>query len=92
MSFVYIVPEIPWSDPPVPLSPARRRVLTGLAVMEEGAVRMAPLLVVPELLTEMGLDPGRLIAEAGLDPALFADPENTIAFADGGRALTVDQW
>jgi AraC-like DNA-binding protein len=57
--------------------------------MEEGAVRMAPLLVVPELLTELGLDPGQLIAEAGLDLALFADPENTIAFADGGRFLAL---
>jgi len=52
-------------------------------------VRMAPLLVVPELLTELGLDPGQLIAVAGLDPALFADPENTIAFADGGRFLAL---
>ena len=52
-------------------------------------MRMAPLLVVPALLTEMGLDPGQLIAEAGLDPSLFADPENTLAFADGGRLLAL---
>ena len=52
-------------------------------------MRMAPLLVVPALLTEMGVDPGPLIAEAGLDPALFADPDNTIPFADGGRFLAL---
>ncbi|WP_295448750.1 AraC family transcriptional regulator [uncultured Thiodictyon sp.] len=50
---------------------------------------MAPLLVVPALLTEMGLDPGQLIAEARLDPVLFADPESTVAFADGGRFLAL---
>jgi AraC-like DNA-binding protein len=73
----------------MPLSPARRSALAGLALLEEGSVRMAPLLVVPALLTEMGVDPGPLIAEAGLDPALFADPDNTIAFADGGRFLAL---
>jgi AraC-like DNA-binding protein len=61
--------------------------LADLALLDEGCVRMAPLLVVPALLREMGHDPGQLIAEARLDPALFADPENTIAFADGGRFL-----
>jgi AraC-like DNA-binding protein len=71
------------------LSPERRRALTGLALMEEGFVRMAPLLAVPALLREMGLNPDALIAEAGLDPALFADPDNTIALADGGRFLAL---
>ena len=52
-------------------------------------MRMAPLLVVPALLREMGADPGPLIAEAGLDPALFADPDNTIPFTDGGRFLAL---
>ncbi|MEA3274405.1 MAG: AraC family transcriptional regulator [Pseudomonadota bacterium] len=46
---------------------------------------MASLLAIPGLLTEMGVDPRRVIAEAGLDPALFDDPENTIPFTDLGR-------
>ena len=73
----------------MPLSPARRSALAGLALLEEGSVRMAPLLVVPALLRELGVDPGPLIAEAGLDPALFADPDNIIPFADGGRFLAL---
>jgi len=50
---------------------------------------MGPILVLPELLTEMGQDPGALITEAGLDPALFEDPENTISFADLGRLVSL---
>jgi AraC-like DNA-binding protein len=37
----------------------------------------------------MGVDPGPLIAEAGLDATLFDDPENTIAYADAGRLLAL---
>lgn len=48
---------------------------------------MAPILVLPRLLAEMGADPAALIAEAQLDLALFDDPENTIAFAELGRFL-----
>jgi len=73
----------------VPLSPVRRSALAGLALLEEGSLRMAPLLVVPALLREMGVDPGPLIAEAGLDPPLFADPDNTIPFTDAGRFLAL---
>lgn len=73
----------------MPLSPAQRSALAGLALIEEGSVRMAPLLVVPALLREMGLDPVPVIAEAGLDPSLFADPDNTIPFTDGGRLLAL---
>lgn len=48
---------------------------------------MGPILVLPELLAEMGQDPVALIAEAGFDPALFESPENTVSFADLGRFL-----
>ena len=46
---------------------------------------MASLLPIPGLLTEMGIDPGEVIADAGLDAALFNSPENTITFVDLGR-------
>lgn len=46
---------------------------------------MASLLAIPGLLTDMGVDPDPIIAEAGLDPALFDSPENTIPFHDLGR-------
>jgi AraC-like DNA-binding protein len=60
-----------------------------LSVPEEGSVRMAPILSIPRLLAEMGLEPEELIAEAGLDPALFDHPDNAIPFADLGRFVTL---
>jgi len=50
---------------------------------------MASLLPIPGLLTKAGVDPNEVIAEAGLDPALFESPENTIPFADLGRFVTL---
>ncbi len=70
-----------------PASPRPGR--TRLTLVREGSVRVAPLLPLPKLLSEMGIDPDPLIAAAGLDAALFDDPENTIAFADGGRLLAL---
>ena len=48
---------------------------------------MAALLPLPGLLRELGQDPDRLIGEAGVDLALFQDPENTIPFVAMGRLL-----
>lgn len=56
---------------------------------EEGCVRMASLLAIPGLLTEMGIDPNPVIEDAGLAPTLFDSPENTIPFADLGRFVTL---
>jgi AraC-like DNA-binding protein len=67
--------------------PARNRAPAGLAIVEEGTVRIAPLLGAVPLLSEMGVDPYRVMAEAGLDRALFDDPENIVPFADAGRFL-----
>jgi AraC-like DNA-binding protein len=49
---------------------------------------MAALLPLPGLLRELGQDPDRLIGEAGVDLALFEDPESTIPFVAMGRLLT----
>jgi AraC-like DNA-binding protein len=57
----------------------------GLALVQEGSLRMAPFMQIPGLLAKFGLDAGLIIHEAGLAPSLFDDPENTIAFADLGR-------
>ncbi|MBP8198468.1 MAG: AraC family transcriptional regulator [Chromatiaceae bacterium] len=64
-----------------------RRSPAGLALVGEGTCRMAALLPLPGLLREIGRDPDRLIGEAGVDIALFADPENTIPFVAMGRLL-----
>ncbi len=69
------------------LSPARLRSPTGLALVEEGNLRIAPIRPLPGLITEMGLDAGQVITESGLSPTIFDDPENTIPFADVGRLL-----
>jgi len=66
-------------------SPPCRLAALGLA--SEGAVRMAPILGLPQLLRDHGLDPDAFIREQGCDPALFSDPDNTIAFDAVGCLL-----
>ncbi len=50
---------------------------------------MASILGIPRLLAEMGFEPDRLIAEAGLETALFDNPDNVIPFADLGRFVVL---
>lgn len=50
---------------------------------------MAPFRELPQLLSEMGLDPSHIIAEAGFVAALFDDPDNVISYADAGRLLAL---
>ena len=59
------------------------------ALVEEGTLRIAPLLALPAVLAAQGIDPWPVIAEAGIDAGRFDDPENLIAFADAGRLLTL---
>jgi len=54
-------------------------------VVMDGAVRVGPYMTVPALLQERGIDPAPLLAEFGLEPAHFLDPENTIPFSKAGR-------
>jgi len=65
-------------------SPCR---LAELGLVTDGALRMAPLLGLPRLLVDHGLDANVVIRQAGCDPALFGDPDNTIDFAAVGRLL-----
>jgi AraC-like DNA-binding protein len=46
---------------------------------------MAPLLELPRILAEHGLDPYEFIRDAGCNPTLFKDPESTIDFVAVGR-------
>ncbi len=57
--------------------------------MAEGSLRMGPLLGLPAVLSELGYQWEPILAESGLDPALFGDPDNTIPFADVGRLLAL---
>jgi len=61
--------------------------LAEFGLVSEGALRMAPLLGLPRLLADHGVDADAEIRAVGCDPALFANPENTINFAAVGRLL-----
>ena len=52
-----------------------------------GDVRVGPLLSIPSLLSEHGLDPSFVLAQVGLDVRLFDDPENRVSFGALGRLL-----
>lgn len=55
--------------------------------VNEGWLRVGPLIKVPQILRELGVDPTEMIESLGLDLNLFADPENTISFAAMGQLL-----
>jgi len=50
-------------------------------------LRAGPVLPVPALLREFGVDPTPVLARAGVDPGLLDHAENRIAFAAVGRLL-----
>jgi len=51
-------------------------------------VRIGSALAIPRLLRSLGADPSTVFAEAGVDPALFNDPENLIAFRARSRLIS----
>jgi AraC-like DNA-binding protein len=54
---------------------------------EQGTVRIGSTLAIPEVLKSLGAHPATVLREAGLDLALFDDPENLITYAARGRLL-----
>lgn len=50
--------------------------------MNEGMIRVAPLLPSRQVLARLGVDWGNLLDQCGLHPDLFAHPDNPIAFGD----------
>jgi AraC-like DNA-binding protein len=60
-----------------PSSPARP---LDSAVSEHGVLRVAPLLGAPALLRERGIDTAAMLAELGMDPGTFDDPDNRIHY------------
>lgn len=55
--------------------------------VNEGYLRVGPLVEIPQVLRELEGDPTEVIGSVGLDLDLFGDPENTISFAAMGRLL-----
>lgn len=66
--------------------PARMRKAARVAA-PKGSVRVATTMAVPALLQEYGVDPAALLAEFGLAPAIYDDPENMIPFDASCRIL-----
>ncbi len=61
--------------------PARRR-------LADATVRIGTSWAIPDILRSLGSDPAEVLARAGLDLALFSDPDNLISFAARGRLLS----
>jgi len=51
----------------------------------EATVRVGGSAGIPEVLRSLGVDPAALLAEAGLDPALFDDANNVVSYVRRGR-------
>lgn len=58
-----------------------------LTSSDPGDLRIGPVLAVPDILTEMGARPATVFARAGVDPALFREPESRIPFEALGALL-----
>jgi AraC-like DNA-binding protein len=54
---------------------------------EAATVRIGSVLAVPAVLTSLGVDPARVLAEAGLESTLFDDADNRISFATRSRLI-----
>lgn len=55
--------------------------------VSEGHLRVGPLVEVPPVLRELGVDPAEIVGGVGLDLQLFDDPEHVISFAAMGLLL-----
>ncbi|HNC51015.1 MAG TPA: AraC family transcriptional regulator [Accumulibacter sp.] len=53
----------------------------------ESVLRIGGVASIPSVLRGLGCDPREVLGEAGIDPALFDDPENRIPFARLGELL-----
>ena len=53
----------------------------------DAAVRVSGPAAIPAVLRTLGSDPATVLAEAGVDPALFDDPGNLISLAGLGRLV-----
>jgi len=51
-------------------------------------VRIGTMQAVPEVLRRLGADPPQVLAEAGIDPGLFDNPDNRISLAARGRLFS----
>lgn len=55
---------------------------------KEATLRIGATLALPEVLRSLGEDPAEVLAEAGVDRALFDDPDNRISFSARSRLVS----
>lgn len=55
----------------------------------EAVVRVGGAAAIPAVLRDHGVDPAELLAEAGISPSLFDDPDNMIPFVSLGRLIAI---
>jgi len=55
----------------------------------KGSVRVGPLMAVPQLLAQLGVDPEEVFRACAIAPSLFEYSENTISFPEVSRLLQV---
>jgi AraC-like DNA-binding protein len=60
---------------------------SSLAVSAAGETRIGPLMALPTVLEEFGVAPVRAFRQAGIEPCLFDNSENRIAYESLGRLL-----
>lgn len=53
----------------------------------EGQQRIGVIAELPRVLREMGEDPARVIAGAGVNPDMLRNPENSLTFVEVGRLI-----
>lgn len=64
--------------------PVRRPAQGTTGIETEGMVRVGPLMSLPDELRTLGVEPVRVLAEVGLDPGFFEEPENRLFYRSGG--------
>jgi AraC-like DNA-binding protein len=75
------------TQPRTPKDPPDKSKFVGRAVVEDGMVRVGPIMALPAVLHTFNINSSVLLAEFGLDESFFDDPENTLTMAMGGRLL-----
>jgi AraC-like DNA-binding protein len=66
---------------------AKSKSAEAVVVGGPGDIRVAPILAVPALLVEFGVQSQRAFDRAGVDPAAFDDPERRIPLEAAGRLM-----
>lgn len=79
------LPDPPYRPGPTRSTAAANRhdlavPMSALRMSAPGDVRVGPVLAIPSVLRELGVDPAHAFMLAGVDPALFDDPDSRMPF------------